>query len=251
LAAIVNGESILLEEFELELTRFQEARGTDLATDSSSSEIVLTALIERLLLAQGARSIGIVYEDPNINSEIEVLADEMGGVDTYQSWLQANHYSEATFKQAFTLEMYATAMIERIVSEVPRVELQAHARHILVSTEEGADSIQQELSNGADFGELAAQYSLDLSTKPGGGDLGWFATGTLTLPAVEELIFSLDPGETTAIVASEFGYHVVQLLALEERPLAYETLLARQEQAVENWLTEQMEQSEIEVFISS
>jgi parvulin-like peptidyl-prolyl isomerase len=251
LAAVVNGESILLEEFELELTRFQEARGTVLATDSSSSEIVINALIERLLLAQGARSQGIAFEDPEIDTEIEVLVDEMGGVETYQSWLQENHYTEATFKQAFTLEMYAAAMVERIVSEVPAVELQAHARHILVSTEEGADSIQQELSTGADFGELAAQYSLDLSTKPGGGDLGWFATGTLTVPALEEMIFSLEPGESTIIVASEFGYHVVQLLALEDRPLAYETLLARQEQAVENWLIERLEQSEIEVFISS
>jgi len=251
LAARVNGETLTLDDFESELARFQDARGTDLATESSRSEIVLQALIDRLLLAQGARSNGILLGDNVLDAEIERLIDEMGGVEHYLSWLQKNFYTEATFKQALAIEMYATEMIEVILSKVPKIELQAHARHILVATQEEAEGIQQQLTTGADFGELAALYSLDLSTKPAGGDLGWFATGALTAPSVEEVIFQLQPGDTSAIVASEFGYHIVQLIALEERELSYETLLARQEQAIENWLTEQLDQAEIEVFINT
>jgi len=243
LAARVNGETLTLDDFESELARFQDARGTDLATESSRSEIVLQALIDRLLLAQGARSNGILLGDNVLDAEIERLIDEMGGGAHYLSWLQKNFYTEATFKQALAIEV--------ILSKVPKIELQAHARHILVATQEEAEGIQQQLTTGADFGELAALYSLDLSTKPAGGDLGWFATGALTAPSVEEVIFQLQPGDTSAIVASEFGYHIVQLIALEERELSYETLLARQEQAIENWLTEQLDQAEIEVFINT
>ena len=251
LAALVNGEAIPLDEFESELARFQDARGTDLATDSSSSEVVLKALIDRLLLAQGAPLNGILLEDSDIDGEIKRLIDEMGGAEHYLSWLQKNLYTDVTFKQALAIEMNATKMIELILSRVPEIELQAHARHILVATQEEAEGIQQQLTTGADFGELAVLYSLDLSTKPAGGDLGWFATGSLTAPSVEEAIFQLQPGDTNAIVASAFGYHVVQLIALEERELSYETLLARQEQAVENWLTERLDQAEIEVFIDT
>jgi len=251
LAALVNRETITLDDFESELARFQDSRGTDLATVSNSSEIVLHALIDRLLLAQGARSRGIVLEDTDIDAEIERLIVEIGDMDSYLGWLQTNHYSDATFKQALAIEMYATKMIELILLDVPKIELQAHARHILVGTQEEADGILQQLVAGVDFGELAALYSLDLSTKPGGGDLGWFATGTLTAPLVEEVIFRQQPGDPTAIVASEFGFHIVQLIALEERELSYESLLARQEQAVENWLVERMEKSEIEVFIDT
>jgi foldase protein PrsA len=249
LAALVNREVITLADFESELSRFQDSRGTDLATVSNSSETVLQALIDRLLLAQGARSRGIAIGDSDINAEIERLIVEIGSVDSYLGWLETNHYTEATFKQALAIEMYASKMIELILLDVPEIELQAHARHILVGTEEEAEGIQQQIVAGTDFGELAALYSLDLSTKPGGGDLGWFARGTLTAPQVEEVIFNQPPGDTTAIVASNFGFHVVQLIALEERMLSYESLLARQEQAVENWLLERIEKAELEVLI--
>jgi parvulin-like peptidyl-prolyl isomerase len=249
LAAIVNGEVITLADFESELVRFQDARGTDLATQNNSSKLVLQALIERLLLAQGAYSMGVSIEDNDIDAEIEGLIDEIGGVDTYSSWLQNNQYTEETFRQALAIEMYSTEMIEVILSEVSKTELQAHARHILVATQEEAEGIQQQLTEGAEFGELAVLYSLDLSTRPAGGDLGWFPAGTLTAPEVEQAIFQLEPGGATEIIASDFGYHVVELIALEERALPYETLLARQTQAVENWLKVRLDQAEINIFI--
>lgn len=249
LAAVVNGETITLEDFENELARFHDARGTDLATENSSSEIVLEALIERLLLAQGARSRGISFEESDLDSKIEALMGEMGGTEYYTRWLQENRYTEGTFRDTYAMEILASEMIEVLISEVPKSEIQAHARHILVLTQEEAENIRQQLSSGADFGELAALYSMDLSTKPGGGDLGWFPTGSLTAPEVENAIFDAVPGEESFVVVSEFGYHVIQLIALEERPLPYEALLARQEQAVENWLENQLSQADIEVFI--
>jgi parvulin-like peptidyl-prolyl isomerase len=141
-------------------------------------------------------------------------------------------------------------MVEKIVSDVPQSELQANARHILVDTQEEADRIRKEILNGADFAELAVLYSRDLSTRPAGGDLGWFARGTLTMSSVEEVIFQLEPGEISGVIPSELGYHIVQLIGLEERPLPYSVLMKRQQQAVEEWINQNWEQAQIEIIFT-
>jgi parvulin-like peptidyl-prolyl isomerase len=248
LAAVVNGEPITLEEFKSELARFQDSRGTDLATQDEGSQIVIRALIENLLLAQGALSHGKVIEENNLDQEIEQLIKDMGGEARYLQWLEQNHYTTDAFRQAFRREILATKMIEEILSKVPLTELHAHARHILVATQEEAERIRQELLAGADFVEMAVIYSMDLSTRPAGGDLGWFPRGTLTMPDVEEAIFQLDLDEISEVIVSELGYHIVQLFGLEERELSYEALSQRKQQAIENWIEEQWDQAQIEIF---
>ena len=65
-AALVNGESIRLVDFEQEVQRYESAKndaGIDLATLGDYRSQVLQALIERKLLAQGARQVGIVIEE--------------------------------------------------------------------------------------------------------------------------------------------------------------------------------------------
>lgn len=250
LAALVNGEPITLDEFEAELARFQDSRGTDLATQNEVSEIVIRALIERQLLVQGALSQGKVLDENEMEQELEQLITDMGGEESYQRWLEENHYTATTFQQALMKEMLAAKMIEKVLTTVSSQELHAHASHILVATQAEAEALQLEIEAGADFAELAVLYSMDLSTRPAGGDLGWFARGTLTMPSVEEIIFQLQPGEISNVIASELGFHIVQLMDMEDRVLSYEALIRKQQQAVANWLDEKWDQSEIEIFSS-
>lgn len=249
-AALVNGEPITLEEYESELARYQDSRGTDLATDNADSDIVIRAMIERLLLKQGADSSGLDLGENDLELELEQLIADMGGQESYLRWLEENHYTPSSFEQALLIDMLATMMVDKILSNVPQSEIHANARHILVASREEAENIRQELLAGADFVELAVLYSMDLSTRPAGGSLGWFARGTLTMPTVEDAIFSLQPGEFGEVIESELGYHIVQLIQLEDRPLSYDTLLTRQEQSVKNWLDEKWEQAEIEIFVT-
>ncbi|OGO16507.1 MAG: hypothetical protein A2Z14_07245 [Chloroflexi bacterium RBG_16_48_8] len=250
LAALVNGEAITLEEYESELARYQDARGTDLATDKEDSEIVIHALIERLLLMQGAYSFGLIPEENDLATELEQLIADMGGEESYLSWLEENHFTTTSFEKALMKERLATRMVEKIISNVPLTELHANARHILVASQAQAENLRQEILAGADFAELAVLYSMDLSTRPAGGDLGWFPRGTLTMSSVEEALFQLQPGEISDVIASELGYHIVQLVSLEDRALSYEALITRQQQAVENWLNEKWAQADIEIFVT-
>jgi hypothetical protein len=88
-------------------------------------------------------------------------------------------------------------------------------RHILIESENTTTQVLDQLRRGADFEELAANYSLDASGASG-GDIGWIRRGQ-TVPEFEEEAFSLEIGELSDIVKSEFGYHIIEVLDVRNR----------------------------------
>lgn len=75
-----------------------------------------------------------------------------------------------------------------------------------------AEAILQKLRAGADFGELAKENSEDAGSARRRGELpGWQAKGRL-VPAFEEAAYALKPGETSGLVRTRFGYHIIKLL---------------------------------------
>lgn len=92
--------------------------------------------------------------------------------------------------------------------------VQLRASHILVDTEADAKTILQRLKEGADFAELARQYSKDPS-KDKGGDIGYFSRGQL-IPEFENICFGLEVGQISDIVKTQFGYHIIKLTERKE-----------------------------------
>jgi parvulin-like peptidyl-prolyl isomerase len=96
------------------------------------------------------------------------------------------------------------------------------ARHILIRVDPHASEaersaalkkiqdIQSQLKNGADFSELAKKYSQDPGSASRGGDLGYFTKGDM-VPSFEKAAFSLDVGQTSDIVKTDFGYHIIHV----------------------------------------
>lgn len=238
-AAIVDGEIIPLASFENEVQRFeaaQRAAGIDLATLEDYKSAVLNEMVDLTLLAQGARAQGLDVVETDVDRRIEQIETELGGTESMDAWLSDYFYSYESFREALLHELLAMNMVNWIAENVPAEVEQVHARHILVATREQAEALRSQILGGADFETLARQFSLDASTRPAGGDLGWFPPGTLFQTTVEEAAFSTEPGELSAIVESNLGFHVIEVVERGQRPLSFQDRLAFQERAVQDWL---------------
>ena len=249
-AAKVNGTVIRLADLDEEVARFEAAQrslGIDLAALDDYRAAVLDSLIDRRLLAEAARAAGTSIEPAEVEAKIEALAAGMGGSDAMGAWLAANGYSYESLKLALTEELLAARTVEEIADSVPSSAEQVHARHLLVADAGLAEDVRTQIVGGTDFAQLAQTYSLDLSTRPAGGDLGWFAPGTLTTPEVEAAAFALQPGEVSAVVQSALGHHLVQVIERGEHELSPETWRRLRREAVEAWLAEARGRATIEI----
>ncbi|MDH5481812.1 MAG: peptidylprolyl isomerase [Candidatus Bathyarchaeota archaeon] len=85
-----------------------------------------------------------------------------------------------------------------------------HCAHILVKTEQEAKEILERLKKGAKFANIAREVSLCPSGKRG-GDLGTFGRGKM-VKEFETAAFTLKKGETSPIVKTKFGNHIIKRL---------------------------------------
>lgn len=86
---------------------------------------------------------------------------------------------------------------------------EVRASHILVKTEKEAQDLYDEIKNGKLFAEAAQENSLCPSGQ-NGGDLGFFGKGMMVKP-FEDAAFSLEVGELSQPVETQFGWHLIEV----------------------------------------
>lgn len=90
----------------------------------------------------------------------------------------------------------------------------AKASHILVKTKEEAENIEKEIKEGLEFEEAASKYSTCPSAS-NGGDLGEFEKERM-VPEFGEKVFSMNEGEISEPVETQFGFHLIKLVKLSQ-----------------------------------
>jgi len=107
-----------------------------------------------------------------------------------------------------------------------QVPNRVHAEHILLMTvgrktdaevaeiKKKAEDILAQANKGANFEELAKKYSEDPGSKAKGGDLGWLVQGQ-TVPEFEKAAFSLNKGEISDLIKTQYGFHIIKVLDKE------------------------------------
>ncbi|NJN79666.1 MAG: hypothetical protein HC797_03880 [Anaerolineales bacterium] len=156
-------------------------------------------------------------------------------------------FSEEYYRSFFETQILERKLREQITADEVPTQTQVWARHILVADAQTANDIIARIQAGEDFAELAKELSTDTASAVQGGDLGWFGSGQM-VAEFETAAFALDkPGDITLQpVQSSFGFHIIQLVAKQERPLTADEFETAKNTAFQAWLLSAREEYAVE-----
>ncbi len=166
-------------------------------------QYLLGMLIDRRVVALEAKE-KHVDDDPAVKRRQEYF-NEKALRDVY--WVQ--------LMQDKVTDEAVRAWYEKNIAEAP-AEQEAHARHILLESEEQAKKVAAEIEGGKSFEDAAKEYSRDPGS-PDDGDLGFFRKEEM-VPEFAEAVFAMKPGEVSGPVQTQFGWHVIQLVEFRDLP---------------------------------
>jgi parvulin-like peptidyl-prolyl isomerase len=175
---------------------------------------------------------------------------QQGFEQAYQN--RVNQYSSLGLTATEVRQLYESTLLRQklfdlLTAAVPHSQEQVWARHILVADQASANAVRAQLVKGEDFAKVAAEVSTDTGTKAKGGDLGWFARGAM-VPEFESAAFSLKVGEISQPIKSQFGYHIIQVLAHAEIPLDANGYDQAKQSAFNAWLTKARDEYKVVTF---
>ncbi len=253
IAARVNDQVITLGTLDDEVNRRIDGikgTGDPLPTDMNAFRLnVLDALIEQMIIEQAAAIQGVTVTDADVQAELDATIKIAGSKENWEAQLSADHMTEDQYRAGLRSTLITEKMRDIVTANACKNVEEAHARHILVADEATANQIKAQLDGGADFASLAAQYSLDVTTRQIGGDLGWFARGQLLQASVEDAAFSLPLNAISAPVKSELGYHIIQTLERsKDHPIDPETCSRLSQSAFERWIQDLISKAKIEKY---
>lgn len=127
------------------------------------------------------------------------------------------------------------ALRDSVATDITSTGPFVDARHILVATEEEANDIIDALKNGESFADLAKAVSTDTGSGAKGGELGWSPVSQYVKPFADAVL-SAEIGAVVGPVKSEFGYHVIQVRAREDRDLTTDQADTAKENVFKTWL---------------
>ena len=207
--AVVNGEKIPRKEY---LARLEEKAGYE----------TLNQLIGETLIRQEAANQGVVVTDEEVLDEFNKIKEQFGS--NFEIILDQYSMTPEDLLQSIRINMIVVAIstkgfviededIEKYFydnQELFNVPEQIRASHILLDTQEQADDIMERLRDGEDFADLAWRYSQDTGSYENGGDLGYFARGTLDAE-FENASFAADIDELVGPIYNDYGYHIIKV----------------------------------------
>jgi peptidyl-prolyl cis-trans isomerase C len=174
---------------------------------------IINTLFRRAKLQKAIEAMGVT-DDPAVRYRLKMAEKDVLILAAREKYAQEVDLPsfDALAKERYLLDKDKYAVKEKI--KASHIFFDANNERLKEEKLPEAEAILERLRNGEDFEKLAKEYSKDSSATKG-GDLGWFTRGRMVKP-FEDVAFSLDVGEISDVVQTEFGLHIIKLVDREE-----------------------------------
>ena len=152
------------------------------------------------------------------------------------NWLTQYGVNQDKLRSMIETQLLYQKLQTAMGADVPTSAEQVHARHILVDGQDKAKEIEDKLKAGSSFEDLAKAESTDTGSKDNGGDLGWFARGTM-IAEFDDAAFKLDVNQISDPIQTTYGWHIIQVLEKDpNRPLEPQALEQAKTAVISKWM---------------
>ncbi|MGE0445897.1 MAG: peptidylprolyl isomerase [Vicinamibacterales bacterium] len=290
LIARVNGEAIDKAEFEKAVQTIESQNGGPVPPDQRDRVLrgILDQIIGYKLLVQESQARKVTVADAEVEARLNQVRAQFPTEEAFTQALAQQNVTVDQLRADARSEMLVTKMLEAEIepkAAVTPADLQdfytknpdqfkqnerVRASHILIGFPQDADAaakqaaktkaegILKEVKAGKDFAELAKANSSDPGSAQQGGDLNFFERGQMVGP-FDQAVFSLAPGQTSELVETQFGYHIIKVtdkqaertMPLDEvRPQLTEFLQNQKRQTATQAFVDSLKtKGKIEIFI--
>ncbi len=292
--ATVNGVDISSTLFERNFEEYMRDNNINIGSIRYPQRIkeykkeLLDMLINAELVWQEAEKKNITASDAEVKEVMADVRSQFKTQDDFVNTLHGEGYTLASYNEHISRMVASRKYLDQVGMAANEISDEAihdfyvnnpdkfnmpdmvHAQHILLKTSSAMpdadkkavrarlEDIQQRLKKGEDFSELAKRFSEDSSASRG-GDLGYFPKGVMVGP-FEDAVFTLNSGEVSDIVETQFGYHIIQVLekrpagVVQERYAKDQIRAYLQQQNKRNVVDEEIQrlrtQSKIDIYLS-
>lgn len=196
--AVVNSEPIYHSQMVPFFTEYMKMAKKDQVTKEDKIQLLKNLIKRKLILQQDFTS--NIRKSKEITKRVKDYEDKL----VLEEYIRQNILNFLTVGEEEARKYYSTNL-NKFISK-PKI----NASHILLRSEEDAKQVLKKLKSGEIFSELAKQYSIDLPMAFEGGAMGTITKGQ-TMPQLDEVLFILKEGETSSIVKTQYGWHILRV----------------------------------------
>lgn len=252
--AKVNGKKITRGEVDAELNdvieQVKEKYGENYAKNSEAKQIlkqqrvtVLDGMIQEMIIEDKAKELNVMPDEKALQEAVEKKLQEYkemyGGEEKFEEALKTSKITVEDLKKiaerdTITEKVYDESTKDIVVEEdeiknyynsyqeqFTEQPNKMHLAEILLDNEDTANEVKTKLDEGADFSELAKEYSIDKGNKDNGGDLGFinYTDRTKLNTMIMTAAKVLKEGDYTPPMPDDKGWHIVKVIEKQEYPV--------------------------------